>query len=42
MHCWLGGGKAWRLANRSEACAREVRVRIPRLLRSMQPKRMDP
>lgn len=42
MHCWLGGGSAWKLANRSEAWARSARLRAPALWRTFRAKGMEP
>jgi hypothetical protein len=41
MYCWLGGGRAWSLANRSEAWARGMRRRVPALWRSFRAKGVD-
>lgn len=42
MHCWLGGGAAWKIANRSVAWARTMRIRLPAALRSFGQKGSDP
>jgi hypothetical protein len=41
MHCWLGGGRVWSLANRSEAWARGMRRRVPVLWRTFRTKGVD-
>jgi len=39
MHCWLGGGARWALANASEAAWRNARARVAAALRGLRARR---